>query len=171
MDLLRSLADGGRTVIAVTHSIQSLDRCDRILFLAPGGQTAFFGPPDETLGFFNRPQYADVFLDLEKAAPGYAKAAFSSSQPDQKYVRQPLSIQMQKLQNAGPAAVAVTPAVNPHFGHQLSTLFRRFASVGMADRRNTMMLFATPPSLALLMRAVLGPNDFSSSAPPVSRKS
>ena len=37
MDLLRSLADGGRTVIVVTHSVQSLMLCDRVLFLAPGG--------------------------------------------------------------------------------------------------------------------------------------
>ena len=29
MGLLRDLADGGRTVIAVIHSVQSLDLCDR----------------------------------------------------------------------------------------------------------------------------------------------
>ena len=75
MDLLRKLADGGRTVITVTHSIQSLDRCDRILFLAPGGQTAFFGPPPETLQFFSRNTYAEVFQDLDRAAPGFAQHA------------------------------------------------------------------------------------------------
>ena len=50
MDLLRSLADGGRTVIVVTHSVQSLMLCDRVLFLAPGGHTAYFGPPQLALG-------------------------------------------------------------------------------------------------------------------------
>ena len=38
MELLRRLADGGRVVVVVTHSVQSLDLCDRVLFLAPGGQ-------------------------------------------------------------------------------------------------------------------------------------
>ena len=33
--LLRSLADSGRTVIVVTHSTESLNLCDRVLFLAP----------------------------------------------------------------------------------------------------------------------------------------
>ena len=43
MQLLRRLADDGRTVIVVTHSVQSLDLCDRVLYLAVGGKMAFFG--------------------------------------------------------------------------------------------------------------------------------
>ena len=38
MELLQALARGGRIVIVVTHSTQSLDLCDRVIFLAPGGQ-------------------------------------------------------------------------------------------------------------------------------------
>ena len=36
MHMLRGLADDGRTVIVVTHSVLSLDVCDRLLVLAPG---------------------------------------------------------------------------------------------------------------------------------------
>ncbi|CAM5743117.1 ABC transporter ATP-binding protein/permease [Streptomyces hirsutus] len=35
MHMLRALADDGRTVIVVTHSVLSLDVCDRLLMLAP----------------------------------------------------------------------------------------------------------------------------------------
>jgi ABC-type multidrug transport system ATPase subunit len=161
MDLLRTLADGGRTVITVTHSIQSLDRCDRILFLAPGGQTAYFGPPRETLQFFNRPGYAEVFQDLDKAPSGYAKAAFANSPSDEQYVRQPLSLQMSKMQHGAVATPTATPSTNPNRWHQLWTLFRRFLSVVVADRRNTLMLFMQAPILGLLMLAVLGSNDLS----------
>src|SRR5205807_7346197 len=52
MELLRELADGGRTVIVVTHSLQSLHLCDRVIFLAPGGTTAYFGPPTDALHYF-----------------------------------------------------------------------------------------------------------------------
>ena len=45
MELLRSLADAGRTVVVVTHSVANLDVCDRLLVLVPGGKVAFFGPP------------------------------------------------------------------------------------------------------------------------------
>ncbi|GAA1954528.1 ATP-binding cassette domain-containing protein [Catenulispora subtropica] len=174
MDLLRRLADGGRTVITVTHSIQSLDRCDRILFLAPGGQTAFFGPPPETLQFFSRGTYAEVFQDLDRAAPGFAKNAFAGSPADHQYVRAPLGAQLSKANGAGPAVAqqAATPAANanPHWAHQLSTLFRRFSSVVIADRRNTLMLFMQAPILGLLMLAVLGSNDLSTTDPVAAKK-
>ena len=173
MDLLRKLADGGRTVITVTHSIQSLDRCDRILFLAPGGQTAFFGPPPETLQFFSRTTYAEVFQDLDRAAPGFAKNAFTGSPADHQYVRAPLGAQLNKANGAsagGAAQQAAAPSANPHWGHQLSTLFRRFTSVVMADRRNTMMLFMQAPILGLLMLAVLGSNDLSATNPVAAKK-
>jgi ABC-type multidrug transport system ATPase subunit/pSer/pThr/pTyr-binding forkhead associated (FHA) protein len=170
MDLLRKLADGGRTVITVTHSIQSLDRCDRILFLAPGGQTAFFGPPPETLQFFNRGTYAEVFQDLDRAAPGFAKNAFAGSPADQQYVQAPLGAQLNKVNGAAVAQAAATPAANPHWGHQLATLFKRFSSVVWADKRNTMMLFLQAPILGLLMLAVLGSNDLSAHDPVAAHK-
>ena len=43
MHMLRGLADDGRTVIVVTHSVLSLDVCDRLLVLAPGGRIAYYG--------------------------------------------------------------------------------------------------------------------------------
>src|SRR4029077_12488102 len=65
MELLRTLADSGRTVIVVTHSVESLDLCDRLLFLAPGGVTAYFGSPGSATAHFGVRDYADVFRRLE----------------------------------------------------------------------------------------------------------
>jgi len=158
MDLLRNLADGGRTVITVTHSIQSLDRCDRILFLAPGGQTAYFGPPDEALEFFGRPQYAEVFQYLDHAEPGRAKHDFTGSPPEMRYVKEPLAAHHAQAA-AAPSAVAHTPEAgkdNPSWGHQLWTLLRRYLSVILADRRNTALLLAQAPVLGILMFLVFG---------------
>ena len=45
MTMLRQLADAGRVVVVVTHSLTYLDVCDQVLLLAPGGKTAFCGPP------------------------------------------------------------------------------------------------------------------------------
>lgn len=47
MNMLRDLADDGRTVIVVTHSVLNLEGCDRLLVLAPGGRIAYFGAPGE----------------------------------------------------------------------------------------------------------------------------
>ncbi|MDP1819756.1 MAG: ABC transporter ATP-binding protein, partial [Acidimicrobiales bacterium] len=61
MATLRDLADGGRTVITVTHSMQALACCDRVLFLAEGGRVAYFGPPARVSEYFGRADAADVF--------------------------------------------------------------------------------------------------------------
>jgi energy-coupling factor transporter ATP-binding protein EcfA2 len=66
MQMLRKLADEGRTVAVVTHSVLNLRLCDRILVLAPGGLTAYFGPPDEALHFFGREDWADVFQAFDE---------------------------------------------------------------------------------------------------------
>src|SRR5829696_7480248 len=43
MTMLRRLADAGRVVLVVTHSLSYLSVCDQVLLLAPGGKTAFCG--------------------------------------------------------------------------------------------------------------------------------
>jgi ABC-type multidrug transport system ATPase subunit len=58
---LRLLADRGRTVVVVTHSVLHLGLCDHVLVMCLGGRMGFFGPPDELLGFFGSEDFADVF--------------------------------------------------------------------------------------------------------------
>jgi ABC-type multidrug transport system ATPase subunit/pSer/pThr/pTyr-binding forkhead associated (FHA) protein len=153
MELLRNLADGGRTVITVTHSIQSLDLCDRILFLAPGGQTAYFGPSGSALQFFGLGQYAEVFQHLDRAEPNSAKEAFAGSTDYLQYVRAPLEAEQDRPIRAAPPE-AVT--ANSSWGHQLVSLVLRYLAVIAGDRRNSLLLFLQAPILGLLMLAVLG---------------
>lgn len=65
MQLLRGLADDGRTVLVVTHSVAELAICDKLLVMAPGGSVAYFGPPEEALNFFGYSTWADVFSAFE----------------------------------------------------------------------------------------------------------
>lgn len=66
MHMLRGLADDGRTVIVVTHSVLSLDVCDRLLVLAPGGKVAYYGPPGDALAFFGFEQWPEAFEAFER---------------------------------------------------------------------------------------------------------
>ena len=45
MMMLRQLADAGRVVLVVTHSVSYLDVCDQLLLVAPGGKTAYWARP------------------------------------------------------------------------------------------------------------------------------
>jgi ABC-type multidrug transport system ATPase subunit len=61
MTMLRQLADAGRVVLVVTHSLTYLDVCDQVLLLAPGGKTAFCGPPSEIGAELGTTNWADIF--------------------------------------------------------------------------------------------------------------
>jgi ABC-type multidrug transport system ATPase subunit len=61
MTMLRQLADAGRVVLVVTHSLTYLDVCDEVLLLAPGGKTAYSGPPSGIGTELGTTNWADIF--------------------------------------------------------------------------------------------------------------
>ena len=64
MQLLRKLAATGKTVIMVTHTVQNLDLCDKIICMGRGGRLCFCGSPKETLSFFNKQALTDIYDEL-----------------------------------------------------------------------------------------------------------
>ncbi|MFV2121781.1 ATP-binding cassette domain-containing protein, partial [Streptomyces sp. Act-28] len=86
MHMLRGLADEGRTVVVVTHSVLSLDVCDRLLVLAPGGRIAYYGPPGEALGFFGCAQGPEAFEACETDRERDWAGRFRDSAHHERYV-------------------------------------------------------------------------------------
>ena len=84
--MLRTLADNGRTVLTVTHSPKALAACDRVLFLAPGGRVAFFGPPEVAVSYFRDADPADVFLALDRASAESWQERFRSDPAHHEYI-------------------------------------------------------------------------------------
>jgi ABC transport system ATP-binding/permease protein len=64
MTMLRQLADAGRVVLVVTHSLTYLDVCDQVLLLAPGGKMAFSGPPSQIGPQLGTTNWADIFSSV-----------------------------------------------------------------------------------------------------------
>jgi ABC-type multidrug transport system ATPase subunit len=75
MTMLRQLADAGRVVLVVTHSLTYLDICDQVLLLAPGGKTAFCGPPSQIGAAMGTTNWADIFSSVA-GDPDAAKARY-----------------------------------------------------------------------------------------------
>jgi ABC-type multidrug transport system ATPase subunit len=67
METLRKLADGGQTVVLVTHSVDNLDFCDNVILLASGGKVAYSGPASTVFSKMGKKSWAEVFRFL--AAP------------------------------------------------------------------------------------------------------
>ncbi|MGF2946673.1 FHA domain-containing protein [Mycobacterium sp. Lab-001] len=70
MTMLRQLADAGRVVLVVTHSLTYLDVCDQVLLLAPGGKTAFSGPPTQIGPAMGTTNWADIFSAVSNDPDG-----------------------------------------------------------------------------------------------------
>jgi ABC transport system ATP-binding/permease protein len=104
---LRLLADRGRTVVVVTHSVLHLDICDRVLVMCMGGRMGYFGPPDELLGFFGSEDYADVFDKVTNDPRRWAQE-FRNSEVYRRYIGE---IAQELLRTA--ASVPVSPAPAP----------------------------------------------------------
>ncbi|WP_030272314.1 FHA domain-containing protein [Streptomyces sp. NRRL B-24484] len=158
MQMLRNLADDGRTVIVVTHSVLSLDVCDRLLLLAPGGRIAFYGPPGETLDFFGFQQWPDAFDAFENDTERDWAGQFRSSPSYRRYIAG-------AMDRPGPApgttpAAAETPAPKPprpqRWHHQVGTLVRRYATALTADRTFLAVMIALPFVMGVMARALAG---------------
>jgi ABC transport system ATP-binding/permease protein len=160
MKMLRQLADGGRTVIVVTHSMQSIRLCDRLLVLAPGGRLAYFGSPQLAPAFFGCDDLQDVF-QLLNTDPGRDWGAALRSDPD--YVGQLEAtlpeelavVERTKRPRSHPAGPRALIGDARRWSSQFGVLVRRYVRVIAGDRRNLALLVLQPVILGVLMLVAL----------------
>jgi ABC transport system ATP-binding/permease protein len=165
MQLLRDLADGGRLVVVITHSVQSLDVCDRVLFMAPGGVVAFYGPPREALGYFADrgvpDRYAGVFRALSERGDIDWQGEFRRNEAHRRYVAEP-------LERAGLTAESGEPAAaesrTPSRWRQFRVLTRRYRSVLASDRKTLLLLTLQAPVFGLLFLLLVGTDKLSTNS-------
>lgn len=146
MQLLRGLADDGRTVLVVTHSVAELAICDKLLVMAPGGSVAYFGPPEEALNFFGYDSWADVFSAFENYRDYDWAGRWKGSQHYQMYAADIDAVAPQSVHMPPPQAIR--PPKPQGWGSQLLTLIRRYVSVIASDKGFL--------ALTVILPAVLG---------------
>lgn len=154
MHMLRGLADDGRTVVVVTHSVLSLDVCDRLLMLAPGGRIAYYGPPDDALAFFGFEQWPEAFEAFENDKDRDWAGTYRASPFHERYIagatRQP------PHEDAGRAGPVAPPPKAQSWGAQLRTLVRRYTAALSADRTFLAIMIALPFVMGAMARALAG---------------
>ncbi|MEW2303869.1 FHA domain-containing protein [Streptomyces sp. NPDC006655] len=153
MNTLRGLADDGRTVIVVTHSVLSLDVCDRLLVLAPGGRTAYFGPPGEALGFFAFDEWPEAFEAFEHDTGRDWAQEYRASSYHRKYIVN--SSAQPVVPRTGPTVTAPPPRPRS-WSAQFSTLVRRYTAALLADRTFLAIMIGLPFVMGAMARAVAG---------------
>ncbi|MGB7588769.1 MAG: ATP-binding cassette domain-containing protein [Solirubrobacterales bacterium] len=123
MELTRELADRGQSVLLVTHATQSLDVCDRVAIMAPGGRLAYLGPPAGAAEAFGVERIEDVYAKLTDEA--------GAEEGPHERAETPIS----------PPRLASSRAVpRRRIWPQVRILIRRYALLFVRDRRNAKIL-------------------------------
>jgi ABC transport system ATP-binding/permease protein len=151
MSMLRQLADAGRVVLVVTHSLSYLDVCDQVLLVAPGGKTAYCGPPDGIGDVMGTTNWAKIFSQVG-ADPEEANRRFRERE------------QQQPPPQKGQPADLGEP-VHTSVRKQISTIARRQVRLVIADRAYFIFLAVLPFILGALSLTVPGSTGFQTPGP------
>jgi ABC-type multidrug transport system ATPase subunit/pSer/pThr/pTyr-binding forkhead associated (FHA) protein len=176
MQLLRKLADQGRTVILITHATQNVELCDRVLFLAKGGYVAFYGRPRDALDYFGVTRFADIYnkLEQERTPEEWAQLFQKSTFYDRNVLSRlravaaeankyginvetnPMNItgMVSQVMDIMPRILFRTAKTRVSPLSQFLILTRRYLDTIIADRRSLITLLLQAPIIALLLALV-----------------
>jgi ABC-type multidrug transport system ATPase subunit/CRP-like cAMP-binding protein len=154
MELLRTIADEGKTVVLTTHATANVRLCDKLVVLARDGHLAFFGPPEEALRYFGVTEFDEIYdrLATEHSPPEWG-AAFRQT-PDF------MAIEQGQLPPAYGAVDAGRQAGRPrsrgpaHAFHQFRVLSKRNFDLYARFPTNFIPLIMQPVIITLLLLAL-----------------
>ena len=152
MMMLRQLADAGRVVLIVTHSVSYLDVCDQLLLVAPGGKTAFLGPPGQIGAAMGTTNWADIFAKVG-ADPDEANRRFLAEN------KPPASAPSESRPGD------LGEPVHTDVFRQFSTIARRQIRLVISDRGYTVFLALLPFLIGILTLTVRGTSGYGMSDP------
>jgi ABC-type multidrug transport system ATPase subunit len=157
MQLFRQMADDGKTIVCVTHSVTYVEEnCDLLVILAPGGVLAFVGPPEAAFEYFYIPRLGDVYERLSLRPPHEWQERFRKNPLYEQYVQRRLP---------QPTSEAVKRTELPKkrqadgllvFWRQFSLLTRRYMAIQWADKRPLIMMLGQSLFIAALLVWLFG---------------
>jgi ABC-type multidrug transport system ATPase subunit len=154
MTMLRQLADAGRVVLVVTHSLSYLDVCDQVLLLAPGGKTAFYGPPSGIGAAMGTTNWADIFSSVAGDPDGAARRFVEQNGPP-------------PPQPPSESPVDLGEPTKTSLRRQFSTISRRQMRLIVSDRGYFIFLAFLPFIMGVLSLSVPGDVGFGVPVPAI----
>ncbi len=161
MQLLRDLADDGKTVVLTTHATASIRLCDKIAVVARDGHLAFFGRPSDALHHFQVDEFDEIYdrvadelspaewSERFRATPAFAAVEAAQSAPRTEAEEERARIS-RRLRPRGPAQAL----------HQFRALSRRNFDLYARFPVNVIPLVMQPVVITLLLLALFPANLF-----------
>lgn len=183
MQLMRRLADQGRTIVLITHATKNVMLADKVAFLARGGYLVWYGPPDEALTYFDKYrterdrrardiEFDEIYALLEDSRNGTPQEweeRYRNHPAFQKYIAQPLEeVELYPGNGQTPTAAVAQAAAGPKRRQisslrQFSILSSRNFKILTRDKFSLALMLAAAPLVAMLqvvLAAVVGANPF-----------
>lgn len=140
MQTLSKLAKSkGKTIIMVTHTTQSLDLCDKVIFMGQGGRLCFCGSCEEAKMFFDTDNLVDIYNKMAEQPKLWAEQ-YRNCIPIE---------QVQESKTAEPLKHRKGSGIR-----QLLILTLRYGELMKNDLQRMGMLFLQPVLIALLLGIV-----------------
>ena len=154
MELFRQVADGGKTVVCITHNLANVDAtCHLVAILTEGGRLAFYGPPETAKQYFGVARLGEVYRKLGGRPAEEWEDQFKASPFYAEYVARRL-----------PAEADESPVVRGGFDdrgrtnplRQASVLTRRYVNVWRGDVLALLAMLGQSLLVAVLLGVVFG---------------
>lgn len=166
MQLMRRLADQGRTISLITHATKNVMLADKVIFLARGGYLAWFGPPEEALKYFDQYrtdrerrakdiEFDDIYAILDNPGNGSAQdwaQRYLAHPAHQKYIVQPLESRAAAMNAQAKTPQPKTKKKNKQISsiRQFMILSSRNLNILTRDRFSLALMLAAAPLVSLL---------------------
>ncbi|HEY2253824.1 MAG TPA: ABC transporter permease, partial [Planctomycetaceae bacterium] len=155
MELFRQVADGGKTVVCITHNLANVAAtCHLVVILTEGGRLAFVGTPDEALKYFGIARLGDVYRKLGEQKPEHWQAQFTASPPYARYVRDRLPAGVAEARHVSPSVERKTPP--PSLVGQSAILTQRYLAIWRGDALALGAMLGQSLLVAILLALVFG---------------
>jgi ABC-type multidrug transport system ATPase subunit len=157
MNLFRGLADAGKTVVCITHSLANVERtCHLVVILTPGGKLAFVGKPAEALTYFGIDRLGDVYDRLAEQPAEHWQQAFRQSPLWQRYVVERLPQETAVLPPTAAGAAGGAGGRLQQFLRQTVLLTSRYAAIWRGDYLSLLAMVGQALVVAVLLVMLFG---------------
>lgn len=136
----------GKTIIMVTHTIQSIDLCDKVIFMGPGGKICYCGPPSEITNYFGKKSLVEVYNELAGNVDNWNGYFLQNYYMEKQ--NNPLS------QAPHPNAGLEKKGKQVSSFKQCLVLIARYFELIWNDKQRLLLLFIQPIAIAFLLAVV-----------------
>ena len=151
MQLFKNIAENGKTVVCITHSLAHVeDTCHRVVILTEGGVLAFVGSPQDALSYFDIQKLGQIYEKLStKPAEFWRQQFLSFIEQDETTTEEP------SVTNKTEEQLSAKPSFYD-YRRQASVLFKRYLEIQKADSANLLLMIGQCCLVAILIVILFG---------------